>query len=42
MPFNGDRLVDSLASDFGTDTGFADKLFYSIGKIGLFSDQPIG
>ena len=32
MPFNGDSLVDIYASDFGTVTGGADKLFYSMGK----------
>jgi hypothetical protein len=28
MTFNGNRLVDSLASDFGPITSRADKLFY--------------
>jgi hypothetical protein len=32
MPFNGDSLVDIHASDFGTVTRRADKLFYSMGK----------
>ncbi|MFW9830613.1 MAG: hypothetical protein ACFFD8_02435, partial [Candidatus Thorarchaeota archaeon] len=32
MPFYGHSLVDGLASDFGTVTGRADKLFYFIEK----------
>ncbi len=32
MPFNGNSLVDSLASGLGTVTGWADKLFYLIEK----------
>ena len=31
MTFNGNGLVDSLASDFGRITSRADKLFYCIG-----------
>jgi hypothetical protein len=33
MTFNGNSLVDSLASGFGTVRRGADKLFYSIGKV---------
>ena len=32
MPFNGNSLVDGLASGLGTVTGWADKLFYLLGN----------